>query len=102
MAGEMLELVLGADKELQAKVIPRIQLIITQSFAQDRSRVTQSEVSRRFRMIEKLVRELRREHGWAFERILDALPFALRCQLDGAVWDPRLTRNSWSPGRPKL
>jgi hypothetical protein len=102
MAGEMLELVLGGDKELQAKIVPRIQSIIASSFAEDRSRVTRSEVTRRFRMIEVLLRELRSEHGWAFERILDALPFALRCQLDGAVWDPRLTRNSWSPGRPKL
>lgn len=102
MAGEMLELVLGNDKELQAKVLTRIQSIITDSFKQDRSRVTQSEVARRFRMIEKLMRELRSEHGWAFERILDALPFALRSQLDGSVWNPALARNSWSTGRPKL
>lgn len=98
MAGELLALLIGPDKALHGKVVQRIQSIIAASFQQDRSRITRSEVTRRFHIIEHLVRELRADHDWAFDRILDAMPTALRCQLDGMPWQPDLRRNTWTPG----
>jgi hypothetical protein len=101
MAGELLELAVGQDKQLLAKITQRVQNVIGNSFKQDGSRVTRAEITRRFHMVELLVRELRSEHGWAFERILDAAPIALRSKLDGTWWDPVLHRSSWS-GSTKL
>lgn len=102
MAGEMLELVIGNDRNLRAKVTSRIQLIIGQSFQQDKSRVTRSEVVRRFRIVELLFRELRSEHKWAFDRILDHMPQALRHKLDGTPWNPDFHRNAWSGDSDKV
>jgi hypothetical protein len=96
MAGELLELVVGEDKQLRARLTACVQQVIAGSFIADKSRVTQAEATRRFRIVEVLIRELRSEHGWAFDRIMDALPHALRCKLDGGFWDPRLDRNVWS------
>lgn len=95
MAGELLELVTSHDPTLQKRVTARVCKVIHDSFA-DKSRMTASEAARRFKIVEQLVRELRAGHGWAFERILDAMPYALRCRLDGIAWDPMLHRNSWS------
>jgi phage terminase large subunit len=97
MAGEFVEMMFSEDKQLQFKVLRRVQDVIAQSFQQDKSRVTQLEVRRRFQIVETLIRELRSDMGWAYERILDALPIALRCRLDGAPWDPTHQRNVWSP-----
>jgi hypothetical protein len=96
MAGELLELVIGEDPKLRAKVTARVYEVIAASFREDKSRATQSEAKRRFHIIEKLIRELRSDHGWAFERILDALPIALRSRLDGIWWDPATARNVWA------
>lgn len=96
MSGELLELVTGPDRTLHAKVLHCIHSTIANSFKEDGSRVTQSEAARRFNIIIKLVRELRSEHSWAFTRIMDALPIALRSKLDGTWWDPNLARNTWS------
>lgn len=96
MAGELLELLVADDPKLKQRVTARVVKVISDSFAEDKSRVTQSETSRRFRIIERLMRELRSEHGWAWVRILDALPYALRCTLDRKPWDPMLHRTSWS------
>ena len=96
MAGELLELVVGHDKALRARVTMRVYQVIQKSFAADGSRVTQAEVTRRFRILETAMRELRAEHGWAFARILDAMPTILRCKLDGATWDPTEQRSMWT------
>jgi hypothetical protein len=97
MAGEILELMFSRDRVQQARVVGRVQTILSESFAADKSRVTQSEVKRRFGFLEQLIRELRSDYGWAYERILDALPVALRCKLDGAHWDPTAQRTLWTP-----
>lgn len=96
MAGELLELVVGTDPTLKDRVVSRIQTTIAASFKEDKSRMTGDEVKRRFAILEKMIREFRSEHGWAFDRILDAMPFYLRCQLDRIPWEPHLDRNSWS------
>lgn len=96
MAGELLELLTSHDPQLRKRVTARVAQTIAASFAADRSRVTRSETTRRFRIVEKWMRQLRSEHGWAFERILDALPTILRAELDGIPWNPQFHRNSWS------
>lgn len=95
MAGELLELITSHDPTLKQRVLTRVQQVIAESFRADKSRRTTSEVIRRFRIVESLIRELRHDYGWAFERILDAMPVALRSKLDGIPWAPDLTRNSW-------
>lgn len=95
MAGELLDLMVAHDPKLKQRVAARVALVISGSFAEDKSRMTQSEATRRFRIVEQLMRELRRDHGWAWERILDAMPFALRCRLDRHPWDPTLHRSIW-------
>jgi len=97
MAGELLELMMDGDKELLGKVTRRIMRVIEGSFADDKSRPTRSEVRRRFVILETLLRELRSEHGWGMERILDTLPLALRSRLDGIPWDPSEQRKMWVP-----
>lgn len=95
MAGELIELVVGNDPNLRFRVTSRIQQIIARSFS-DGARQTRSEVTRRFRIVELLLREMRAGFGWPFERILDEMPAALRHKLDGTPWDPHLNRNTWS------
>lgn len=97
MAGELLELVVGTDPHLKARVIARVEATIIDSFRQDGSRRTMNEIKRRFSLLETSMRELRAEHHWAWTRILDALPTILRCKLDGVWWDPTKQRGLWSP-----
>jgi hypothetical protein len=99
MAGELLELVTSHDPALRARITARIQQIIAASFREDKSRMTNSEVTRRFKLVETSLREMRGDYGWAFERILDAMPIVLRCKLDGIPWAPDLKRNSWGAGK---
>lgn len=94
MAGELIELFV--DKQLGRRVLAGIQLVIGDSFRRDRSRVTQAETVRRFRIVEGVYRELRAE-GWAHQRILDEMPLALRHKLDGTPWIPELRRAVWTP-----
>lgn len=95
MAGELLDLAIGDDKELRERVTARVYKVILTSFQADGSRVTRVESTRRFRICETALRELRAEHGWAFDRILDALPTILRAKLDGVAWDPTKQRAMW-------
>lgn len=96
MAGEFLEL-MGFDVATRARVTTRVIDVIGASFVEDQSRQTMSETRRRFAIVERLIRELRADHGWAIERILDALPVALRSKLDGGNWTPDGSRTVWSP-----
>lgn len=95
MAGELLDLGLSADPALRQRVVLSVYQTIEGSFKADRSRVTTSETTRRFRICEQLLRELRRDHGWAFTRICDVLPTALRAKLDGIPWSPDTSRALW-------
>lgn len=93
MAGELIDII--RDKATHDRVLAAIQSTIVASLKRDKARATQSEVKRRFNILIELLRALRAE-GWAYPRICDALPTALRCKLDGVIWDPRLHRNSWT------
>lgn len=93
------------DPELGGRVTLRFVKAIADSFRDDKSRVTQDETKRRFKILEKEFRELRREAGWSVEKILDVLPMVLRCRLDGIPWsanDPANTRTLWVPPDPKI
>lgn len=95
MSGEFLEL--ASNPALEMKVRSRVVQILGQSFMKDGARQTQDEVRRRFKILENLIRTLRTDCGWAYDRILDELPRALRAKLDGAPWEPD-KRTIWSPG----
>lgn len=85
-------------QDMVGKVTLGIQTTIELSFAQDFSRITSDEVKRRFKMCEKIFRELRGDLGWSVQRILDNLPRYLRCELDGVNWEPE-KRSSWAPSQ---
>lgn len=95
MRNAFIDLVTNHDLALQTKVLARIQQVIGQSFVADGSRMTGDEIKRRFALIEIIIRECREDCGWAFERILDELPVALRSRLDGGTWQPN-TRTVWA------
>lgn len=69
---------------------------IVNSFAVDKSRVTQNETRRRFGILEKWFRALRTEKRWTLERVLDSLPRALRCELEHQTFEPD-SRTLWIP-----
>ncbi|TMQ13317.1 MAG: hypothetical protein E6J91_18860 [Deltaproteobacteria bacterium] len=73
-----------------------IEHIVTRSFEADGSRVTASEVRRRFEICERLFRQLRGDLGWGLQRVLDHLPHYFRCELDGQPWEPD-RRTCWMP-----
>lgn len=97
MAGEMIQMLMSDDPQLQQKALHTIQTVIAKSFEEDKSRQTGAEIKRRFVIIEMLIRELRTDHGWAFQRIFDVLQVALRCKLDGIPWQPNSHRTLWTP-----
>lgn len=76
-----------------------IERAVAQSFAEDGSRMTQSEIRRRFGVCERLLRHLRGDLGWAMQRVLDHLPRYLRCELDAVPWKPE-ARVVWAPEQP--
>jgi len=67
------------------------------SFVQDKSSMTQNEVRRRFEICIRLFKQLRGDHHWGVQRILDRIPEYLRCELDGKSWEPD-SRGMWLPG----
>lgn len=87
---------LATDHEMRLKVTSRVQQVIAASFA-DGARQTGNEIKRRFGIVEDTIKMLRGDLGWAYERILDELPKALRAKLDGLPWDPSQSRTVWSP-----
>lgn len=95
MSGEFLDL--AGDPTLRRKITGRVQQVIAQSFAKDGARQTGQEIKRRFEIVESTIRMLRGDLGWAYERILDELPRALRAKLDGVPWDPSENRAIWTP-----
>jgi hypothetical protein len=79
-----------------ARVTVAIERAIADSFTADGTRMTGSEVRRRFVLCERLVRQLRGDLGWGLGRVLDHLPHYLRCELDGVAWTPD-ARAGWVP-----
>ncbi len=74
-----------------------IERTIAESLRADGARVTGAEVRRRFKICERLIRELRGDLGWSLQRVLDHLPRYLRCELDGVPWAPEAC-GLWVPG----
>lgn len=78
-----------------AHVGERLTRTIEHSFHEDRTRrdgvrpppETIAEVKRRFAICERWFRVMRAEFGWSVRRTLDALPYALRAELDGLTYD---------------
>lgn len=73
---------------------------IEESFAKDlvlRPVKTRDEISRRFKFCARWFVVLRRDMGWSVPRILDALPRALRHELDGTPFSPdaEAARKGW-------
>lgn len=71
------------------------EAVIANSFEAG-SRMTRSEVRRRYLICEKWLRALRSE-GWSVQRIQSALPQALATELAGQAWDPTQERLVWTP-----
>jgi Lon protease-like protein len=94
MAAPFLDLV---EQGQLACTVLAIERIVRRSFEGDGSRMTTAEVRRRFRICERLFRQLRGDLGWGLVRVLDHLPHYLRCELDGQAWEPD-RRTCWMPG----
>lgn len=60
-------------------------------------RVTQAEIKRRFEILERWFRILRRELGWSLPRALDHLSAILRSELGGVPWTPPAQGRAWIP-----
>lgn len=102
MAHELLEVMLQhgeINREQFRRVCDSFTATIGKSFEVDHSRMTRSEVKRRFDIMAKTFRELRHE-GWSVTRILDNLPHVLRVKLDGGSWDPSTRHGIWMPPSP--
>lgn len=58
---------------------------------------TKNEITRRFKICARWFVTLRRDMGWSVPRIIDALPRALRHDLDGTPFDPdgEAARQGW-------
>lgn len=57
---------------------------------------TRDEIKRRFEILERWYRDLRGERKWSVDRVLQALPHALRCELIGNTYEPD-DRALWIP-----
>lgn len=73
---------------------------IEESFEHDqvlRPVKTKAEITRRFKICARWFVALRRDMGWSVPRIIDALPRALRHDLDGTPFDPdgEAARQGW-------
>ena len=98
--GELVKLV---SEDRVGQVTNSIIKTIRDSFRNDivlRPVMTQAEIKRRFDVCIRTFVELRRDLGWSVARILDALPKALRANLDGGTWTPQdeTAHATWSPG----
>ena len=80
----------------RAQLAAGFQRVIAQSFEHDRSRVTGAETRRRFEICASLFARLAMDTGWSNGRVIDHLPYYLRCELDGKPWKPPKI-GLWSP-----
>ena len=82
------------------RVTNAIAQTIEASFEQDqvlRPVKTKDEITRRFKICARWFIILRRDFGWSVPRICDALPRALRHELDGTPFSPEdeAARKGW-------
>lgn len=82
------------DLNTRATVQAMILKALARSFREDNARQTQDEIKRRFELCWGLIKELRYDAHWSYERIGDSIGEALRAKLDGAPWQPD-SRRSW-------
>lgn len=66
------------------------------SFITDGSRLTASEVKRRFELCAGIFKKLRGDLHWGIDRALHFLPTYLRDELEGVAWKPD-SRTMWMP-----
>lgn len=71
--------------------------IVRASFQQDRSNPTLHQAKWRTEILARYYRELRSDLHWSEERILEHLPYILRCELDGKRWEPPSVEDAWAP-----
>lgn len=72
--------------------------MIAASMAVDNAPTTAHEIKRRFGICLRVFRELRGDLKWSIAKILDHLPYYLRCELDGGKYNPNdetRGRKSW-------
>jgi hypothetical protein len=85
-----------ADPGQLERAVRGIEQAVMRSFEADGTRMTTTEVRRRFGICERLFRQLRGDLRWGLYRVLDHLPHYLRCELDGQAWEPD-RRTIWMP-----
>lgn len=79
------------------KLMAAIPVIIRDSYrSQGLRQAKEGETRRRVEFLWKTAKELRRECGWATNRIIHELPKALEAFLLGAPWEPD-ARQVWIP-----
>jgi hypothetical protein len=79
------------------KLIDDLEQTVGGSFLADGAAMTKSEIKHRLTICAEWVLVLRRDCGWSLPRIVDELPKALRCRLDGIDYTPtREHARSWS------
>jgi hypothetical protein len=104
---EVLENMLQDPKKIQ-QVLRAFVRIVAESFKTDRNRLqsdaiilssvyrpTVNEIKARTSMCYDLFMAMRHDLHWSTVRSLDALPQALRTELDGGKWEPKTDRQSW-------
>ena len=92
------------DNESELKVVAiALETVVLRSFGEDErrepfreTRVTRSEIRRRYTICIAWFRHARAELGMSCERAVDLMPQALRCELDGITFEPR-TSGIWTP-----
>lgn len=62
--------------------------IIGASFVADGGTPTADEIKRRFNLCLRIFCEIRADLKWPIVKILDRLPYYLRCELDGGKYNP--------------
>ena len=95
-----LELAQG-DPMVLTQVVNGFHAVIAKSFAKDCDPVrggkpATGHVRDRFKICERIFRDLRNEKKWGVQRILDKLPEYLHSELNGQPWEPD-DRSVWVP-----
>lgn len=81
------------DIDQRAHAVNAITSAITATIAADGAQ-TDAEVKRRFSLAYELVKIMRFDIRWSWQRITDELPAALRTRINGDAWVPS-ERRAW-------
>lgn len=80
-----------------AGIINFLTRVIGNSFQSHPCTQTRDEVKRRLDLCFELLKVMRGDMKWSFQRCCDEIPAALRRRLDGGIWEPS-RRSLWMPG----